>query len=297
MIELVRHIGPDTDVPAGDIGVGGREVGFLFGQYKKISNRFEGILTGKGPDFGGSQIRPEATGYGVVYMMEDVLDHHDDGLDGKTCTVSGSGNVALYCTEKLIERGAKVVTLSDSSGFVHDPAGIDSAKLAWVDNLKSHRRGRIGEYAKEFGCSFTPHAKPWQVPCDLAFPCATQNELDDSDAKTLVGNGCAGISEGANMPSTPAAISVFQDAGIKHAPAKAANAGGVAVSGLEMSQNSQRMQWSRAEVDDRLRRIMSDIHDQCVEFGSGPDGVNYMKGANVAGFVKVADAMLAQGVV
>ena len=297
MTELARHIGSDTDVPAGDIGVGGREVGYLFGQYKKLHNRFEGILTGKGPEFGGSKIRPEATGYGVVYMMQDMLTHHGESMEGKTCAVSGSGNVALFCVEKLIELGAKVVTLSDSSGFVHDPKGIDTQKLEWVDNLKVHRRGRIAEYADEFACKFEPDARPWVVPCDLAFPCATQNELEEPDAQQLVANGCMAVSEGANMPSTPQAIAVLQQAGTWHAPSKAANAGGVAVSGLEMSQNSLRLAWSREEVDTRLRSIIREIHEQCVEFGDTRGGVNYLKGANIAGFVKVADAMLAQGIV
>ena len=297
MTELVKYIGPDCDVPAGDIGVGGREIGYLFGQHKRLTGDFQGILTGKGPSFGGSLMRPEATGYGVVYMMKHMLEHARDSIDGKVCAVSGSGNVATFCTEKLNEFGGKVVTLSDSSGFIHDPAGIDAEKLAWVMELKNVRRGRIEAYAEEFKCEFHAGERPWQVPCDLAFPCATQNELNEVDAARLVENGCLAISEGANMPTTPGAVEVLVDGGVKLAPAKAANAGGVAVSGLEMSQNSLRYAWTSAEVDNRLQTIMGDIHEQCVVYGE-PDGnqVNYLKGANVAGFVKVADAMLAQGV-
>jgi glutamate dehydrogenase (NADP+) len=297
MTELYRHIGPYTDVPAGDIGVGAREVSFLFGQYKRIANRFTGVLTGKGLAFGGSEIRVEATGYGCVYMMRDVLRHHGDGLEGKTAAISGSGNVALYAAEKLIELGARPVTLSDSSGTVHDPDGIDADKLAWVKNLKEERRGRISEYADEFGATFHEDARPWQVPCDLAFPCATENEIDASDARALVDNGCAAVAEGANMPSTEEAIDVFQKAGTLFVPSKAANAGGVAVSGLEMTQNSMRLSWSRDELNEHLCEIMGDIHERCVEFGAtDADRVDYLKGANIAGFKKVADAMLAYGV-
>ena len=297
MTELHKHIGPDTDVPAGDIGVGAREIGFLFGQYKKLENRFEGVLTGKALEFGGSRIRTEATGYGVVYMIDDMLTHAGDGLDGKNCLVSGSGNVATYCVEKLNDHGAKAVTLSDSSGFIHDPEGIDRDKLQWVMDLKVNRRGRIEEYAKEFGCSFYASERPWKVPCDLAFPCATQNELGKADAQLLVSNGCKAISEGANMPTTPDAFEVLEAAKVLVAPSKAANAGGVSVSGLEMSQNSQRITWNRGEVDQRLRDIIRQIHTQCVEYGAEGRHVNYSRGANVAGFIKVANAMLAHGIV
>ncbi len=297
MTELHRHIGPNTDVPAGDIGVGAREVGYMFGQYKRLANRFEGVLTGKALEFGGSLIRTEATGYGVVYMMDDVLTNRGDSIEGKTCVVSGSGNVATYCVEKINHLGGKVVTLSDSSGFIHDPAGITAEKLEYLVDLKNVRRGRISEYAKEYGCEFFEGQRPWGIPCDLAFPCATQNELNEEDAKTLVKNGCFAVSEGANMPTEPEAIRVFQEAKIAHAPSKAANAGGVGVSGLEMSQNSLRISWTEAEVDARLRAIIKGIHDQCVEFGTKPDGyIDYFGGANVAGFKKVATAMLAYGV-
>ncbi|WP_116367501.1 NADP-specific glutamate dehydrogenase [Parahaliea mediterranea] len=298
MTELAKHIGPDTDVPAGDIGVGAREVGYMFGQYKRLANRFEGVLTGKALEFGGSRIRTEATGYGAVYMMQDMLSHHGETIDGKTCVVSGSGNVATYCAEKLIQLGGKVVTLSDSSGFVHDAEGFTQEKLDWVMELKNKRRGRIEEYAREFGATYHEGQEPWNVPCDLAFPCATQNEIDAEEAKALIKNGCRGISEGANMPTTPQAIKVIQDEpNLLHAPSKAANAGGVAVSGLEMSQNSLRLQWSREEVDQRLRGIIRGIHDQCVEFGTTAEGhVDYFRGANIAGFNKVASAMLAYGV-
>ncbi len=297
MTELVNHIGPDCDVPAGDIGVGGREIGYLFGQHKRLTRQFQGILTGKGPSFGGSLMRPEATGYGVVYMMKHMLEHAKDSLDGKVCAVSGSGNVATFCTQKLTEYGGKVVTLSDSGGFIHDPEGIDAEKLAWVMDLKNNRRGRIEEYAREFKCDYHEGQRPWNVQCDLAFPCATQNELNEVDAAELIKNGCQAIAEGANMPTTPGAVEALIDAGIKLAPAKAANAGGVAVSGLEMSQNSLRYNWTSEEVDEKLQRIMAGIHEQCVTYGE-PRGtaVNYAKGANVAGFVKVADAMIAQGV-
>lgn len=298
MTELRKYIGPDCDVPAGDIGVGAREIGYLFGQYKRLTNQFQGVLTGKGASFGGSLMRPEATGFGAVYMMDNMLKHTGSAIDGKTCVVSGSGNVATFCVAKLNELGGKVVTLSDSSGFIHDPQGIDSDKLQWVMTLKGERRGRISEYADEFGVQFSPGARPWGVPCDLAFPCATQNELNEADAAQLIKNGAQAISEGANMPTTPAAVTALQDGGVLLAPAKAANAGGVAVSGLEMSQNSLRYNWSSEEVDTKLRNIMAGIHEQCVAYGevARNEPVNYAKGANIAGFVKVADAMLAQGV-
>ncbi|MBN7795062.1 NADP-specific glutamate dehydrogenase [Parahaliea mediterranea] len=298
MTELSKHVGPDTDVPAGDTGVGAREVGYLFGQYKRLVNRFEGVLTGKALEFGGSRIRAEATGYGVVYMMQDMLAHHHESIDGRTCVVSGSGNVATYCAEKLIQLGGKVVTLSDSSGYIHDPEGLTLEKLQWVMELKNKRRGRIEEYAREYGVEYHAGEHPWGVPCDLAFPCATQNEIDGAEARTLIENGCRAVAEGANMPTTPDAIKVLRASpGLLHAPSKAANAGGVAVSGLEMSQNSLRMQWSREEVDKHLREIIASIHAQCVEFGTASDGhVDYFKGANIAGFNKVASAMLAYGV-
>jgi glutamate dehydrogenase (NADP+) len=298
MNELYRHIGPFTDVPAGDIGVGAREISYLFGQYKRISNQFTGVLTGKGLSFGGSEIRVEATGYGTIYFMEDMLRHHKQQILGKTCLVSGSGNVAIYATEKLIQHGAIPVTLSDSSGFIHDPDGIDKEKLAWVKELKEERYGRISEYADEFGVKFYPGQRPWSVPCDLAFPCATQNEVNGEEAKTLIKNGCIGVAEGANMGSDPDAITVYRDAKILFGPPKAANAGGVAVSGLEMAQNSVRMSWSRKELNTHLGDIMRGIHERCVEYGSDPDGyVDYVKGANIAGFKKVADTLIAYGAV
>ncbi len=299
MSELCRHIGPNTDVPAGDIGVGGREIGFLFGQYKKLRNEFTGVLTGKGQSWGGSLIRPEATGYGDVYFAENMLKKKGDSMEGKTVVVSGSGNVAQFATEKATQLGAKVVTLSDSSGYIHDPEGIDAEKLAYVMELKNVKRGRIHEYAETYpSATFHKGEKPWTVACDIALPCATQNELDGDAAKALVANGCICVAEGANMPSTPEAIHEFQKAKILFAPGKASNAGGVATSGLEMSQNSLRLSWSRKEVDERLKDIMKDIHDSCVKYGTDEDGnVDYIKGANIAGFVKVADAMLAQGVV
>jgi glutamate dehydrogenase/leucine dehydrogenase len=297
MTELYRHLGPFTDVPAGDIGVGAREVSYLFGQYKRIANQFTGVLTGKGLAFGGSEIRVEATGYGCVYMMEDMLKHSGDSIDGKTCVVSGSGNVAQYTVEKLIELGAKPVTMSDSSGTIFDPAGIDQDKLEWLKELKEVRRGRIKEYAEQFGVEYHEGKRPWAVPCDLAFPCATQNEINGEDAENLVKNGCIGVSEGANMPSEQAAIDAFQNARLMFAPSKAANAGGVAVSGLEMTQNSMRLSWSRDELNQHLREVMRDIHSRCVQYGLEDDNyVNYLKGANLAGFVKVADAMVAYGV-
>ena len=296
MTELFRHIGANTDIPAGDIGVGGREIGFMFGQYKRIRNEFTGVLTGKGINWGGSLIRTEATGYGNVYFAQNMLAEKKDSLDGKIVAISGSGNVAQYSCEKALELGAKVVTLSDSSGYIYDSEGIDSEKLAFVMDLKNKRRGRIKEYADKFGCEFR-EGRPWNIKCDIALPCATQNEIDENEAKTLVANGCMLVSEGANMPTTPEAIAVFQDAKILFAPGKASNAGGVATSGLEMSQNSLRMNWTREEVDTKLKQIMQDIHSSCIEYGTEGDYVDYVKGANIAGFVKVADAMLDQGLV
>ena len=296
--ELQRHIGSNSDVPAGDIGVAGREIGFMYGQYKKIRNEFTGVLTGKSLEWGGSLIRPEATGYGSVYFAQEMLKTRNDTLAGKICTVSGSGNVAQYTVEKANELGAKVVTLSDSSGYIYDPEGIDKEKLSWVMELKNIRRGRISEYAEKFNCKYIEGKTPWGEKCDIAFPSATQNELNEEDAKTLLKNGCFVISEGANMPSTPEAIEVFLDAKILYGPGKAANAGGVATSGLEMSQNSMRLPWSREEVDAKLQQIMVNIHKTCVKYGMENDGtINYVKGANIGGFIKVADAMIAQGVV
>ncbi|HER09209.1 MAG TPA: NADP-specific glutamate dehydrogenase [Bacteroides sp.] len=298
MTELCRHIGPNTDIPAGDIGVGGREIGYLFGQYKRIRNEFSGVLTGKGLEWGGSLIRPEATGYGAVYFAEEMLHTRGDSLKGKVAAVSGSGNVAQYTIQKLIQMGGKAVTLSDSNGTIYDPDGIDEEKLAWVMQLKNIRRGRIREYADQFGCQYLEGKRPWDMKCDVAFPSATENEIGKKDAETLVNNGCKVISEGANMPSTPDAVEVFLRSKILYGPGKAANAGGVAVSGLEMTQNNMRLPWGREEVDNRLQTIMKNIHQTCVNFGTGTDGfVNYVKGANIGGFVKVADAMLAQGVV
>ncbi|MBN4070531.1 NADP-specific glutamate dehydrogenase, partial [Olleya sp. AH-315-F22] len=299
MAELSRHIGANTDVPAGDIGVGGREIGFLFGMYKKLRNEFTGVLTGKGMTWGGSLIRPEATGYGTVYFAQNMLETKADTLKGKTIVVSGSGNVAQYACEKATQLGAKVVTLSDSSGYIHDEEGIDADKLAFIMNLKNVKRGRINQYVETYpNAKFFSGKTPWSVKCDVALPCATQNELNGDQAKTLLSNGCKVISEGANMPSTPDAVHAFQAAKILYAPGKASNAGGVATSGLEMSQNSLRINWTREEVDERLKSIMSDIHDSCIQFGKQDDGyIDYAKGANIAGFVKVAEAMLAQGVV
>ena len=298
MTTLFHHIGPDLDVPAGDIGVGAREIGYLFGQYKRLTNQFVGILTGKGLEYGGCLIRTEATGYGTVYMMEDMLALKKDTFEGKVCTVSGSGNVATYAVEKINHLGGKVVTLSDSSGYVYDADGIDADKLAWVVDLKTVKRGRISEYAKEFKVAFHEGKRPWEVECDLAFPCATQNEVSGDEARTLIKNGCIGVSEGANMPTVQDGIDAYQEAKILFAPSKAANAGGVAVSGLEMSQNSARISWTEDELQKLLRDTMRGIHDQCVEYGEESDGyVNYLKGSNIAGFVKVADAMLAYGVV
>jgi len=299
MSELFRHIGHNTDVPAGDIGVGGREIGFMFGMYKKLKNSFTGVLTGKGASWGGSLIRPEATGYGDVYFAENMLQTKGDSFKGKTVVVSGSGNVAQYATEKATQLGAKVVTLSDSSGYILDKDGIDADKLAYVMDLKNVKRGRISEYVNKYpNAVFFKGEKPWSVSCDVALPCATQNELNGEHAKQLVENGCICVAEGANMPSTPEAIYEFQKAQILFAPGKASNAGGVATSGLEMSQNSLRLSWTREEVDEKLKQIMKDIHESCVAYGKNEDGtVDYIKGANIAGFVKVADAMLAQGIV
>lgn len=298
MNELYRHIGPDEDVPAGDIGVGGREVGYMFGQYKKLTHTFSGILTGKGLEFGGSLIRPEATGYGNVYFLQNMLKTRGIDIKGKTVLVSGAGNVAQYTVEKLIELGAKPVTMSDSDGYIYDPDGIDAEKLAYIKELKNVERGRISEYAEEYGVKYVAGAKPWFEKADIALPSATQNEINEEGAKALIANDVFAVSEGANMPSTPEAIKVFQDAKILYSPGKAANAGGVAVSGLEMSQNSERLRWSREEVDAKLHDIMNDIHDNCVKYGTEADGyINYVKGANVAGFLKVAKAMMAQGIV
>ncbi len=299
MAELSRHIGPNTDVPAGDIGVGAREIGFLFGMYKKIRNEFTGVLTGKGLSWGGSKIRPEATGYGTVYFAQSMLKTKNEEIKGKTVVVSGSGNVAQYAAEKILQLGGKVLTLSDSGGYIYDKDGIDNEKLNFVMDLKNNKRGRISEYVKKYkSATYHEGKRPWGVKCDIALPCATQNELDGNDAKELVANGCICIAEGANMPSTPEAIHAFHDAKVLFAPGKASNAGGVATSGLEMSQNSLRISWTREEVDERLRGIMEDIHDSCIEYGIEENGYcNYVKGANIAGFVKVADAMLAQGVI
>ncbi|WP_375237793.1 NADP-specific glutamate dehydrogenase [Aurantibacter sp.] len=299
MSELSRHIGANTDVPAGDIGVGGREIGYMFGQYKRLRNEFTGVLTGKGLSYGGSLIRPEATGYGCVYFAKNMLATKNDSFDGKTVVISGSGNVAQYACEKATELGAKVITLSDSGGYILDESGIDAEKLAFVMELKNVKRGRISEYIKKYSSAkYFEGKRPWSEACDIALPCATQNELNGEEAKGLVKNGVKAVAEGANMPTTPEAIEVLQDAKVLFAPGKASNAGGVATSGLEMSQNSLRFNWTREEVDTKLKQIMSDIHESCVEYGKTNDGsVDYVKGANIAGFVKVADAMLAQGVV
>ena len=299
MTELCRHIGPNTDVPAGDIGVGAREIGFLFGMYKKIKNEFTGVLTGKGLSWGGSKIRPEATGYGTVYFAQSMLKTRGEGIEGKNVVISGSGNVAQFAAEKVLQLGGKVITLSDSGGYIHDKDGITEEKLEWVMDLKNNKRGRISEYVDKYkSATFHKGETPWGVPCDIALPCATQNELDGEGAKTLIKNGCICVAEGANMPSMPDAIHAFHENKILFAPGKASNAGGVATSGLEMSQNSLRISWTREEVDERLKGIMEDIHDSCIEYGKEEDGYcNYVKGANIAGFVKVADAMLAQGVI
>ena len=299
MSELFRHIGANTDVPAGDIGVGGREIGFMFGQYKRLRNEFTGILTGKGLTYGGSLIRPEATGYGAVYFAKNMLATKGDSFKGKTVVISGSGNVAQFACEKVTELGGKVVTLSDSSGFVHDADGIDADKLAFIMNLKNVKRGRISEYVTQYpSATFHENKRPWSISCDIAMPCATQNELNEEQAKTLILNNVIAVAEGANMPTTPEAIEAFQKAKVLFSPGKASNAGGVATSGLEMSQNSLRLNWTREEVDAKLNKIMNDIHESCVKYGTEADGyVNYVKGANIAGFVKVANAMLDQGVV
>ncbi len=298
MTELNRHIGPNTDIPAGDIGVGGREIGFLFGQYKRIKNEFTGVLTGKAIEYGGSLIRPEATGYGAVYFAEEMLKTRGDSLKGKICVVSGSGNVAQYATQKINDLGGKVVTLSDSGGFIYDPNGIDVEKLAYIMELKNIKRGRISEYAEKYGVEYFDGERPWKIKADAAFPSATQNEINEDEAKMLVDNGCILVSEGANMPSTSGAIEYYLKTKILYGPGKAANAGGVAVSGLEMTQNSMRLPWSREEVDSRLHEIMKNIHATCVKYGTeSADYINYVKGANIGGFVKVADAMIAQGIV
>ncbi|MDA9257121.1 NADP-specific glutamate dehydrogenase [Flavobacteriaceae bacterium] len=298
MTELYRYIGPNTDVPAGDIGVGGREIGYMFGQYKKLKKEFTGVLTGKGLSWGGSLIRPEATGYGTVYFAENMMNHVSKTIKGKTVIVSGSGNVAQYAAEKCIQLSAKVISMSDSSGTIYDKDGIDSEKLSFIMNLKNIKRGRIHEYVKKYpNATFLKNKTPWEIPCDIALPCATQNELNEHDAKILIKNGCICVSEGANMPCEPEAIIVFKINKILYAPGKASNAGGVAVSGLEMAQNSLRYSWSRDEVDSKLKEIMKDIHNSCLTHGQEKDYVNYEKGANIAGFIKVADAMLAQGVV
>jgi len=297
MLELSKHIGPDTDVPAGDIGVGGREIGYMFGQYKRIRNEFSGVLTGKGINWGGSLIRPEATGYGCVYFVEEMLKHIGNSIEGKDVLVSGSGNVAQYATEKVLHLGGKVVTLSDSSGFIYDPEGVSKDKLDWVIDLKNNKRGRIKEYAEEYGCEYFEGLRPWGISCDIALPCATQNEINESNAKDLVKNGIIAISEGANMPSDPDAINIFQGSKVLFGPGKAANAGGVAVSGLEMSQNSMRIRWEREEVDQKLLTIMKSIHSACVVHGDNKNHIDYVKGANISGFIKVADAMMDQGIV
>jgi glutamate dehydrogenase (NADP+) len=296
MIELFRHIGKDTDIPAGDIGVGSREIGFLFGQYKRLSNQFNGVLTGKGFAYGGSLIRPEATGYGLLYFVDEMLKTKGDSIKGKKVLVSGSGNVAQYAIEKTLAFGGIPITASDSDGFIYDPKGIDAAKLAYLMDLKNIKRGRIIEYAEEFGCQYFEGERPWKINCDVALPCAVQNELNEDDAQLLVSNGCKLVAEGANMPTTPGAIAIFQKNGVLYAPGKATNAGGVAVSGLEMSQNSARLYWTREEVENRLKVIMQKIHDQCSQYGKDANGnIDYLKGANIAGFVRVADAMLAEG--
>jgi glutamate dehydrogenase/leucine dehydrogenase len=297
MSELFRHIGPDTDVPAGDIGVGGREIGYLFGQYKKLRNEFTGVLTGKGINWSGSRIREEATGYGLVYFVEEMLRTRGNSISGKVVALSGSGNVAQFAAQKAVMMGAKVVTLSDSNGFIYDKQGLDAERLAFLKELKNVRRGRIQEYAQHFGCEYFENQRPWGVPCQIALPCATQNEVSGSEAEALVGHGCICVGEGANMPSTPEAVELFLGKKILFGPGKAANAGGVSVSGLEMTQNSMRLQWTNDEVDKRLNDIMKAIHNQCARFGLQEGFTNYVVGANTAGFRKVAEAMLDQGLV
>ncbi len=299
MTELHRHIGADTDVPAGDIGVGGREIGYMFGQYKRLRDEFTGVLTGKGLAWGGSPLRPEATGYGTCYFASAMLSTRGDSFSGKTVAISGSGNVAQFAAQKALQLGAKVVTMSDSNGYIYDPDGIDEEKLEYIMQLKNIFRGRIREYAEKYpSATYYPEERPWSVKCDIALPCATQNELDGNQARTLVANGCICVAEGANMPCTPEAIEVLQQAKLLYSPGKASNAGGVATSGLEMTQNSMRLKWTREEVDGHLKRIMTDIHEACVKYGTEKDGyVNYVKGANIAGFIKVAEAMMSQGLV
>ena len=297
MTELSKHIGENVDVPAGDIGVGAREISYMFGQYKRLKNEFTGALTGKALEFGGSLIRKEATGYGCAYFMEEMLKHQGDSIEGKNCIVSGSGNVAQYCAQKIMQLGGKVLTLSDSSGFIHDPDGLNEEKLDFIIDLKTNRRGRISEFAEKFKCKFHKDKRPWSIKADLAFPCATQNELELPDAKLLIKNGCRAVAEGANMPTTKDAIDAFHKAKIIFSPGKASNAGGVSVSGLEMTQNSIRLSWQREELEERLKTIMHDIHQQCVNYGTEKDHVDYIKGANIAGFVKVAEAMVAYGVI
>ena len=297
MSELFRHIGPNTDVPAGDIGVGGREIGYMFGQFKRLKNQFSGVLTGKGINWGGSLIRPEATGYGAVYFAEEMLKQAKDSFKGKTVAISGSGNVAQFATEKVIQLGGKVITLSDSAGSIYDNEGIDQDKLKFIMDLKNRKRGRIKEYAEKYGCEYWEDERPWNAKCDVAIPCATQNEINRKQAQALVSNGCLCVVEGANMPTEPEAVDTFLQNGILFGPGKAANAGGVAVSGLEMSQNSMRLNWSREEVDNKLKDIMRSIHTQCVKYGKTDNKINYVKGANIAGFIKVADSMIDQGAV
>jgi glutamate dehydrogenase (NADP+) len=297
MTELSKHIGENVDVPAGDIGVGAREISYMFGQYKRLKNEFTGTLTGKALEFGGSLIRKEATGYGCAYFMEEMLKHQGDSIKGKDCIVSGSGNVAQFCAQKIMHLGGKVLTLSDSSGFIHDPEGLNEEKLNYIIDLKTNRRGRISEYAENHKAEFHEGKRPWSIKSDLAFPCATQNELELPDAEQLIKNGCKAVAEGANMPTTKDAIDALHKANIIFSPGKASNAGGVSVSGLEMTQNSIRLSWQREELDERLKVIMHDIHQQCVDFGTEKDRVDYIKGANIAGFVKVAEAMLAYGVI
>ncbi len=297
MAELYRHIGPNIDIPAGDMGCGAREISYLFGQYKRLSNEFTGTMTGKGLSFGGSPIRTEATGYGSVYFAKEMLAMQGESIEGKRCVVSGAGNVSQFTVQKLIEFGAKVVTLSDRTGFIYDPKGINLEKLTYVIDLKTNRRGKISEYAKEFGCEFYAGKKPWDIVCDMAFPSATQNEIDKNDAESLIKNGCQLVCEGANMPTSLEGIKLFQEAKIMYAPGKAANAGGVAISGLEMTQNSMHLTWEREEIDTRLQKIMHDIHQQCVEYGKENGFIDYVKGANIAGFKKVSDALLAYGII